>query len=131
MGKLYVFGGRTRNSDGTEVVGELTLVEMFDPATATWTARAPMPTGRRAMVVGTLNAKAQVMGGEQAPDGSAFNVNEEYDPQTNTWRGREPMPTGRHGAVAGTISGVVYVVGGGPQAGSSFTSVNEALEGAP
>jgi large repetitive protein len=129
MGKLYVFGGRTRNSDGTEVVGNLTLVEMFDPATATWTARAPMPTGRRAMVVGTLNAKAQVMGGEQAPNGSAFNVNEEYDPQTNTWRGREPMPTGRHGAAAGTISGVVYVVGGGPQAGSSFTSVNEALEG--
>jgi hypothetical protein len=79
--------------------------------------------------VGTLNAKAQVMGGEQAPNGSAFNVNEEYDAQTNTWRGREPMPTGRHGAAAGTISGVVYVVGGGPQAGSSFTSVNEALEG--
>jgi large repetitive protein len=126
-GKLYVFGGRTRNADGTEVVAQLNTVEMFDPATQTWTAKAPMPTGRRTMVVGTLNGVAQVMGGERAPDGNAFNANEEYNPVTNSWRILEPMPTGRHGAVAGTINGVVYVVAGGPQAGSSFSSVNEAF----
>jgi N-acetylneuraminic acid mutarotase len=67
------------------------------------------------------------MGGERAPDGNAFNANEEYNPVTNSWRILEPMPTGRHGAVAGTINGVVYVVAGGPQAGSSFSSVNEAF----
>jgi N-acetylneuraminic acid mutarotase len=128
-GKLYVFGGRTRNADGTELVGQLTTVEMFDPATSTWIARAPMPTGRRTMVVGTMNGVAQVMGGERQADGTAFEANEEYNPVTNTWRTLEPMPTGRHGAVAGTINGVVYVVGGGPQAGSSFSNVNEAYGG--
>ena len=53
--KLYIFGGRTRNADSTEVSGTLATVEMFDPATNLWMARAPMPTGRRTMAVGTLN----------------------------------------------------------------------------
>ncbi len=39
-GKMYVFGGRTRNADGTEVNGTLASAEMFDPTTNTWTARA-------------------------------------------------------------------------------------------
>lgn len=129
-GRLYVFGGRTRNADGTGP-GGLTLVDMFDPPGAAWTARAPMPTGRRTVVVGTLNGRAQVMGGESAAGGKAHDDNEEYDPGTDSWRRLEPMPTGRHGAVAGTIDGVVYVVGGGPQAGSSFTGVNEAFAAGP
>jgi N-acetylneuraminic acid mutarotase/glucose/arabinose dehydrogenase len=126
-GKLYVFGGRTRNADGTTVNGTLNTVEMFDPSTGTWTARAPMPTGRRTMVVGTLNGRAQVMGGEAAPNGSAFGQNEEYDPVADAWTALRSMPTPRHGAVAGTINDVVYVVAGGPTAGTAFTSVNEAF----
>lgn len=130
-GKLYVFGGRTRNADGSTPNGTLNTVEMFDPATGTWTPRAAMPTGRRTMVVGTLNGRAQVMGGEAAPDGSAFNQNEEYDPIANAWTTLRSLPTPRHGAVAGTINGVVYVVAGGPTAGTAFTAVNEAFSFPP
>jgi glucose/arabinose dehydrogenase/N-acetylneuraminic acid mutarotase len=126
-GKLYVFGGRTRNADGTSPNGTLSTVEMYDPATNTWTARAPMPTGRRTMIVGSLEGRAQVMGGERTSTGGAFPQNEEYDPNTNSWRPLLPMPTPRHGAVAGTINGLVYVAGGGPVAGTSFTTVNEAF----
>lgn len=126
-GKLYIFGGRTRNADGSEVDGTLDSVEMYDPATNAWTARAPMPTGRRTMVVGTLNGRAQVMGGERTSSGGTFEQNEEYDPATDTWRTLAPMPTPRHGAAAGTINGVVYVVAGGPTGGSSFSNVNEAF----
>ena len=68
-GKLYVFGGRTRNADGTEVNGTLASVEMFDPATNAWTSRAPMPTGRRTMVTGYLNGRAQLIGGERTQFG--------------------------------------------------------------
>jgi N-acetylneuraminic acid mutarotase len=126
--KLYVFGGRTRNAGGAPPGNEtLASVEMYDPGTKQWTARAPMPTGRRVVAVGTLNGCAQVMGGERKPSGGTFAETEEYNPVTNDWRTLAPMPTPRHGAVAGTINGVVYVAGGGPSGGSTFTPVNEAF----
>jgi glucose/arabinose dehydrogenase/N-acetylneuraminic acid mutarotase len=126
-GLLYVFGGRTRNADGTTVNGTLTSVEMLDTATGQWTPRAPMPTGRRTMVVGRLNGRVQLMGGEVRADGGSFFQNEEYNPATDTWRTLKPMLTGRHGAAGGTVDGVVYAVGGGSTGGSSFTSLNEAF----
>lgn len=125
-GKFYVFGGRTR-AGGVELDPTLSSVEMYDPATNTWTDRAPMPNGRRTMVVGTLNGRAQVMGGEKTPLGGSFEQNEEYDPVTDTWRTLNRMTTPRHGAAAGTIGSTVYVVGGGPQGGGSFSNVNEAF----
>ena len=126
-GKLYVFGGRTRNADGSTPSGMRATAEMYDPATNTWTPRASMPTGRRTMVVGVLNGRAQVMGGERTSTGGTFPQNEEYDPLANAWRALTPMQTARHGAVGGTINGVVYVAGGGPTAGSSYTNLNEAF----
>jgi large repetitive protein len=126
--KLFVFGGRTRNADGSVVDAVLASVEMYDPATNTWTSRASMPTARRSGVVGLIGGKAQVMGGERSSTASGtFAANEEYDPGTNSWRALASMLTPRHGAVAGTIAGVVYVAGGGPQTGSSFSAVNEAF----
>jgi N-acetylneuraminic acid mutarotase/glucose/arabinose dehydrogenase len=126
-GRLYVFGGRIRDADGTEIAATLNTVEMYDPMQDGWTARAPMPTGRRTMVVGTLDGRAQVIGGERAPDGNTFPQNEEYDPVTNTWRTLAAMPTPRHGAAGGTIDGAVYVAGGGPAGGASFTTIVEAF----
>jgi N-acetylneuraminic acid mutarotase/glucose/arabinose dehydrogenase len=125
--KLYVFGGRTRDADGTEVDGTLNTVEMYDPTPDVWTERAPMPTGRRTMVVGTLDGRAQVIGGERAADGKTFPQNEEYDPATDTWRALAAMPTPRHGAAGGTVDGAVYIAGGGPAGGASFTTIVEAF----
>lgn len=126
-GKFYVFGGRTRDSSGSEIDGTLSSVEMFDPDTQTWTFRASMPTGRRVPVVGLLNGRAQVIGGERTPSGGTFVANEEYDPLTDTWRSLAPMTVGRHGAAAGTIGGAVYVAFGGVTGGSSFSDINEAF----
>jgi large repetitive protein len=127
-GRVYVFGGRTRNADGTTVNGTLSSVEMYDPTTGAWSARAPMPTGRRTMMVGNIGGKAQLMGGEASGTGSGvFSANEEYDASTDTWRTLAPMKTPRHGGAAGTINGVVYVAGGGSSSGSSFTNANEAF----
>jgi N-acetylneuraminic acid mutarotase len=126
-GALYVFGGRTRNADGIEINGTLATVEMYDPTTDTWIDRAPMPTGRRTVVVGTLSARAQVIGGERTPGGDTFPQNEEYDPVTDTWRSLASMLTPRHGAAGATIDGVVYVAGGGPAGGFSLSDVNEAF----
>jgi N-acetylneuraminic acid mutarotase len=126
-GKLYVFGGRTRNADGAVVDSTLASGEVYDPAANAWGEIASMPTGRRTMVVGSLNGRAQVIGGEQDPDGLAYRVNEEYDPETNSWRSLKDVTTARHGAVAGTIDGRIYVAGGGPVGGLSFTDANEAF----
>jgi hypothetical protein len=78
-------------------------------------------------VTGTLNGRAQVMGGEITSSGGSFPQNEEYNPTTNTWSTLTAMPTPRHGAAAATIDGVVYVAGGGTTGGSSFSAVHEAF----
>jgi hypothetical protein len=110
------------------VIAEISSVEAYDPTANQWAPRASMPTGRRSFVVGTLNGRAQIMGGERSPSGTGtFAANEEYDPDSNTWRILLPMKTPRHGMAAGTINDVIYVAGGGPNFGTSFTTVNEAF----
>jgi large repetitive protein len=124
---LHVFGGRTRNSDGSVVNNTLNTMEIYNPTLDSWSFGAPMPTGRRAMSVGTLNDRIQVIGGEAGPGGIAFDVQEEYNPATGTWRPLPEISTPRHGAAFGTIDDVIYVAGGGITAGSSFTNVTEAF----
>ena len=127
--KLYVFGGRTRNADGSVVDATLNTLEIFDPLTEEWSFGAPMPTGRRAMIIGTIDDKIQVIGGEAGPGGTAFSQNEEYDPLTDSWRSLPAIPTPRHGAAFGTIDDVLYAAGGGIVAGSSFSDGVEAFTG--
>jgi len=126
-GAVYVFGGRTRNADGTTANGTLRSVARFDPATGSWSDRAAMPTGRRAVAVGMLRDRAQIIGGEATASGTAFDQNEEYDPVTDSWRTLQAVPTARHGAAAGTIGGVAYVAGGSGKASETITAVNEAF----
>ncbi|MFT5728823.1 MAG: glucose/arabinose dehydrogenase/N-acetylneuraminic acid mutarotase [Desulforhopalus sp.] len=120
---LYVFGGRTRNADGSVVNDTLASMEIYDPNINNWTAGPPMTTPRRAMIVGNISGRTQVMGGESP----IVSENEEYNPATNSWRILTPMVTPRHGAASATIYGSVYVVGGGIVAGSSFVDINEAF----
>ena len=127
-GSLYVFGGRIREANGTVVDGTLNSVEMFDALGNVWMPRASMPTGRRAMVVGTLDGRAQIMGGEATSQGATFPQNEEYNSQTDTWISLTPMSVPRHGAAAGTITGRIIVAGGGIIAGGSFSDVTDAFE---
>ena len=126
-GKLYAVGGRERLADGTTINGTKNTAEVYDPGTSTWSAIASMPTGRRTMVVGTINGKLQVIGGEKNdsdPD-TIFRVNEEYDPASNSWTSLAAPPNPRHGAAFATINGVLYVSGGGLKGGSSFTDLTE------
>ena len=102
-GKIYVFGGWT--SDGI-----LASVECYDPATDSWSYRAPMPGPR-----GWLRAAT-------APDGTIYTFGGStdswpstevwaYDPDTDTWNTSvPPMPTERRDVVAVTgLDGFIYV----------------------
>lgn len=126
-GELHVFGGRIRNADGISPEPTLKTGEKFNGTS--WESIAPMPTGRRAMSVGSVSGKAQVIGGENntnSPSG-VFEQNEEYDPDTNTWRSLTAAPSPRHGAATATINDMVHIVGGGVQSGTSYTTLHEAL----
>lgn len=129
-GELYVFGGRVRNSDGSAPEPALSSVEKYSAATNTWQYMTPMPTGRRAMSVGTAAGKVQIMGGEANPNSisGVFEQNEEYDPATNSWRSLTKIPTPKHGAATATIGNKVHIVGGGVQTGTSYTSSHEVLQ---
>lgn len=116
--RMYIIGGRTRKEGGDQET--LASVEVFDPATATWSNVAPMPTARRTMTVGRISDRLQVIGGESE---TIVSVNEEYNPVTNTWRTLNmESNVARHGAAGGTIRGRVYVACGGPTKGSSFSN---------
>ena len=108
-GKIYVVGGR-----GTE--GQpLDTVEVYDPATETWAAAAPMPTARWGLAAGVVGGKLYAVGGAGTVggvDNQPLDTVEVYDPDKDSWTALDPLPTARFGLAAGVIDGKLYAVGG-------------------
>ena len=98
-GKLYVVGGN--NGSGTA----MRRVDMYDPATNTWSTGAVMPTARMNAVAAALGGKLYVFGGR---NGTVYqNAVEAYDPVANAWTTRPAMPTARGALGIGGVSGHV------------------------
>jgi len=106
-GLIYAAGGW----DASHLCSYVNLMEAYDTATNSWSARAPMPTARNAARAGVWNGKVYVVGGSTGC-GPLTGANEVYDPSTNAWTTRAPMPTPRQGLGLGIIDGVIYAVGG-------------------
>jgi len=109
-GKVYVAGG----TDETNIA--LNTVLEYDPATDTWTSRAPMPTARKDLGLAKAgNGRLYAIGGRASSGDTSTPLAtvEEYNPDTNSWATRASMPTPREraGVVAG-LDGKVYVIGG-------------------
>ncbi len=112
--KIYAIGGHNYSD---YVDRNATLVEVYDPATDTWTSASPLLTGRSDLTAETLGGKIYAIGGwepgpvipEAAP---ASNVTEVYDPATDTWASAEAMWETRAKFVSGVIDGRIYVVAG-------------------
>lgn len=107
-GLLYVAGG-TKDIPGP--VSVFATVEVYDPVTDTWTAKASLPAPRHSMASGVIDGKLYLAGG--------FNVADEavatllvYDPDTNTWAEKSPMPTARGFPAGAVLDGQLYVVTG-------------------
>lgn len=105
-GILYVIGGQTKAGGGSS--SYTAAVHAFDTKTATWTARAPMPTARSAMAHDVIDGKIYVAGG-RPPRGHDFAV---YDPKTDKWATLPDLPTARNHMAAAAIGGKLYVTGG-------------------
>jgi N-acetylneuraminic acid mutarotase len=113
-GVIYAVGGQV---PGDPSQAPLSTVEAYDPATDTWSAKAPTPTPHASLGVGTLNGLVYAVGGYAQYDISS--ALESYDPATDRWTTRQPMPANRASFGAATLSGFLYVVAGN----GSFTDV--------
>ena len=111
-GKLYVAGGRFGPGFNSELTD---VVEVYDPATNSWSTGTPMPRVRSGMASVVANGCLYAIGGEwdrTSPSG-VFPDNDAYDPIRATWHRLEPMPTPAHGLTgAALVDGWIYIPGG-------------------
>jgi N-acetylneuraminic acid mutarotase len=75
----------------------LSTLEIFAPIAGQWSFGPSMPTSRRnMMMIGTINNRIQVIGGEATANrANAFSQNEEYKPKSGTWRTMAALPSPR------------------------------------
>ena len=105
-GKLYAISGFAT-----------ARLEIYDPATDTWTGGAPLPadTGynlRQYFGIAVLNGKIYVVGGDTGGSGDRATLFR-YDPALDSWATLAPMPLGpRYSLGAVALNGKIYAVGG-------------------
>ncbi len=128
-GKLYAIGGfdwlDTANGFGWRYFG---TVEAYDPATDTWTTRAPMPTPRSDFVVGVIDGIIYAIGGWSSD--TLVTTVEAYDPASNLWTTKAPMSMPLVYAAGGVVDGVLYIAGGtsGTEYETAIQAYNPATE---
>jgi N-acetylneuraminic acid mutarotase len=109
-GRFYVVGGAPCDHLGCPPFATL---EVYDPATDTWTTKAPMPTARLRAGAAVINGKLYVAGGStDQSSGIGSAALEVYDPASDTWVTKAPMPNGRMKIGVGELDGILYAVSG-------------------
>ena len=119
--KLYVVGGHIVDQNNNGIATN--TLEIYDPATNTWTTGANMPTARSSASTGVINDKLYVIGGGNG-NNNPLSTLEIYDPATNTWTTGTNSQTTHSYSVAGVINSKLYVVGGS----LDFSTPNKMLE---
>jgi N-acetylneuraminic acid mutarotase len=119
-GLIHIIGGRSSQLGTTGDVHEV-----YDPATDTWTTRAPLRTGRSGIGAAVLDGRIFVLGGEAS---HTFEENEAYDPSTDAWQTFSPLPSPRHGLGVVAIGDAIYVIAGGPKPGDSRSAIVEIFQ---
>ena len=104
-GRIYVIGGA---GEDNKPFGS---VEVYDPATGTWAARANMPTARGLFGTSAVGGTIYAIGGTTRGR-DKLAVVEAYDTATDTWTRRADMPTPRNALSAAVVDGKIYAIGG-------------------
>lgn len=122
-GKIYAIGGSNQTlttlSMPNDHYGESPVGtnEQYDPATDTWTFKAPMPDPKVGFATAVYQGKIYCIGGV-----GNTNATQVYDPATDTWETKAAIPTLFSPMQAHTINGKIYVVGGS-QIGNFYNEV--------
>jgi N-acetylneuraminic acid mutarotase len=115
--KIYLIGG-VRYAGGF-VHLEFDENDVYDPATDSWTTKAPLPTAVWGYSSAVVDNKIYLIGGGNKTLDGTFPVtlNQIYTPATNTWNLAKDVPKGLWHAAAGATTDVlapkrIYVLGG-------------------
>jgi N-acetylneuraminic acid mutarotase len=128
-GKIYVFGGGRRWAT-VPPLNVTPIVEVYDPATDTWTRASDMPRARFCHSASAVDGKIYIIGGEdpavQTPSSEGFLIVDVYDPATDTWTTAADLPAGGLQHTASVVDGKIYTFGRwmGP-GGRIFPTVQE------
>ena len=115
--KIYAIGGLywdNANSIGTRY----SKVEEYDPATDTWTTKAPLPTPTNDPATVVVNDKIYVIGGvgaySEEPGAETYFLSDvmRYDPSSDTWSKEGNLKVTRTALAASVVAGRIYVLGG-------------------
>src|SRR5258708_20994627 len=93
--------------------------ELYDPATDTWTAAAPMPRVRTQFLMAALPDGTVIALGGLEDRGAVSRTSIIYDPRTDTWREGARLSTDRVLSALTTLPNGDLLVIGGPQAASN------------
>jgi|GEM_PF-492148 len=113
-GQIYVIGGQFGHNEGTTAQSR---VDVFNPASKSWSRAADLPVGRSHIEASVLvvDGRILVLGGS-TNDGAAGKASTDvyaYDPATDVWLRMAPLLGGRKSPVAGFINDRLLVAGGG------------------
>ena len=110
-GKIYLIGGIVPYDPSPTGFSDLSLNEVYDPETDSWTTKAEMPTAEISSRSAVIDSKIYIITGSS---------NQIYDAATDTWSSGTPRPDSSIGGVASieATTGVnafkrVYFFGGG------------------
>ncbi|MPZ78072.1 MAG: hypothetical protein GEU77_16300 [Deltaproteobacteria bacterium] len=90
--------------------------EIYNTATNSWTAGAPLPTARSGVAYALYQNFIVVAGGE-CRDKKTFAENEAYDLKSGRWVTFEALPTSRHAFRGVTVGKSLYFAGGASNCG--------------
>ena len=105
-GKIYIIGGSQGYTPGYNYHHVLT-VEVYDPATDTWSQKGDMPESRAYGSASVVDGKIYLIGGYLG--GQKVD---EFDPATDTWKEKSEMPTSKMGLSTSVLDGKIYATGG-------------------
>ena len=116
-GKIYAIGGRVHPRDKPGGPWRLDLVEVYDPATDTWTKRAKMSTKRTSVKAAVIDDTIYAIGGKGWPQvgnhgGPFLGTIEVYEPRINRWTKKPDMPNLRRVSSMVVIADKIYLIGG-------------------
>ena len=116
QGKIYVVGGFSQPGFGNFLDYAISrTVEVYHPATDSWTTTTPLPEGRHHAAMASLDGYLYLIGGFTRSLLSVWRAVDSvyrYDPSTAEWSEMKPMPTARGGLVVTVYQNRLYAIGG-------------------
>jgi N-acetylneuraminic acid mutarotase len=122
-GDMYVVGGCKIVGTSDECTSR--DVQVYDPASNTWTQAAPYPTGTGYLGCGAISGKLYCAGGLDQATGGAITSAYSYDPASNTWSPIASLPISLWGGGHAAANGQLLMSGGVTGPSETSTAVTD------